>query len=100
MSTYETTMERENEEIEVEVDFDFQPAEKMTHDYPGCDASLEINSVICKCPECSQQMKQFLNDGQDTDGLFEIELTNDEQDHMEEEIMDWISNYDDERWDK
>jgi len=84
MSKYETTIENEKEEeIEVEVDFDFQPAEKMTHDYPGCNASLEINYV-----ETVDEKR------------VEIELNPDEQDRMEEEIMDWINNYDDERWDK
>ena len=82
MSTYETTIENENEEeIEVEVDFDFSPAEKMTHDYPGCDASLEINYV------------------ETVEGRVEIEFSPDEQDRMEEEILDWAVNYDDERWD-
>ena len=81
MSTYETTIETENgEEIEVEVDFDFSPAEKMTHDYPGCDASVEINQV------------------QTVDGK-EIELSKEDEELMVEEILDWTVNYDDERWD-
>jgi hypothetical protein len=80
MSTYETTIETEEAEVEIEVDFDFQPAEKMTHDYPGCDASVEINSV------------------QTVDGK-EIELSEEAEELMEEQIMYWIDNYDDERWD-
>ena len=82
MSKYETTIENGNEEeIEVEVDFDFSPAEKMTHDYPGYDAQLDINYV------------------ETVEGRVEIELSPDEQNRIEEEIMDWIDNYNDERWD-
>ena len=33
-------------EIAVELDYDTSPAEPMTHNYPGCDAELEITSVI------------------------------------------------------
>lgn len=29
-----------------EVDFDYQPAERMTRDYPGCSESVEINEVM------------------------------------------------------
>lgn len=82
MSTYETTIETENEEeVEVEVDFDFSPAEKMTHDYPGCDASVEINSIEA------------------ADGSKIIELSKEDEELLAEEILDWAVNYDDERWD-
>ena len=80
MSTYETTIETENEELEIEVDFDLSPAEKMTHDYPGCDASVDINYV------------------ETVDGK-EIELSKEAEELMAEEILDWAVNYDDERWD-
>lgn len=32
--------------VDVEVEFDFQPEERMTRDYPGCPAYIEIISVI------------------------------------------------------
>ena len=32
--------------IEFVAECDFQPAERMTRDYPGCDAELEINLPI------------------------------------------------------
>ena len=86
MSTYETTIERNDEEIEIEVDFDLQPEERMTHDYPGCDASVDVNyaEIVSKKPGCYQR---------------EVELSKEEEDRIEEEIMDWVVNSDDERWD-
>ncbi len=79
MSTYETTIENENEEeIEIEVDFDFSPAEKMTHDYPGCDASVDINYV------------------ETVDGK-EVKLTKEAEELMAEEIL-WSADHE-ERWD-
>jgi len=30
---------------DLDVSFDWQPYEAMTHDYPGCDESIEISSV-------------------------------------------------------
>jgi hypothetical protein len=81
MSKYETTIELENgEEVDVEVDFDFSPAEKMTHDYPGCDADVEINQVVT------------------VDGK-EIEITKEDEEFIKEQIFDWIDKYDNERWD-
>ena len=34
------------QEIQVDIQYDIQPEEKMTHDYPGCDAYCEITSVV------------------------------------------------------
>lgn len=31
----------------IDVDFDACPAERRTHEYPGCEAHLEINSARC-----------------------------------------------------
>ena len=81
MSTYKTTIELENgDEIEIEVDFDASPAERMTHDYPGCDASVEINYV-------------------EVAGGKTIELSKEDEELMEEEILDWLITQEDERWD-
>jgi len=33
-------------EIKVEIDYDTSPAEPQTHNYPGCDATLELTSVL------------------------------------------------------
>jgi len=35
-------------ELAVELDYDTRPAEPMTHNYPGCDAELELTSVIAR----------------------------------------------------
>ena len=32
-------------EIDAELEFYYSPAEKMTHDYPGCDEELILESV-------------------------------------------------------
>lgn len=32
-------------EVEFEVDYDFQPAERQTYNYPGCEADIQISSV-------------------------------------------------------
>ena len=32
-------------EVEFEVDFDYQPFERATLEYPGCDEGIEINEV-------------------------------------------------------
>jgi len=82
MSKYETTIELENgDELEIEVDFDATPAERMTHDYPGCDAEVEINQVV------------VITTGK------EIELSIEDEELLEEEILGWLESYDDERWD-
>lgn len=70
MSKYETTIENVEDELEIEVDFDFEPAERMTHDYPGCDAQVTINEVTVAGKE--------------------ICLTKDEEERIVEEIMDYI----------
>lgn len=70
MSKYETTIENVDDELEIEVDFDFEPAERMTRDYPGCDAQVTINEVLAAGKE--------------------ICLTKDEEERMVEEIMDYI----------
>ena len=31
--------------IDLDVEADISPAEKQTHDYPGCDASAQITSI-------------------------------------------------------
>lgn len=36
---------KHSDEFEFEVNADLSPAEKQTRDYPGCDASAEINSI-------------------------------------------------------
>ena len=72
MSKYETTIENGDDELEIEVDFDFEPAERMTRDYPGCDAQVIINEV--------------------TGAGKEICLTKDEEERMIEEIMDYIES--------
>ena len=33
-------------EIDVDIEYDIQEEEKMTHDYPGCDAYCIITSVV------------------------------------------------------
>ena len=38
-------LDSSEQEIAVDIEYDIQPFEKMTHDYPGCDASCEITSV-------------------------------------------------------
>lgn len=45
---YNTTIKPNSKEIEVEIDFEYQPAEPMSLDreYPGCDAELNIISVM------------------------------------------------------
>lgn len=45
MST-EYEYETEIGEQEVIVHFDYQPQERQTLEYPGCDASVTINAVI------------------------------------------------------
>jgi len=72
MSTYETTIENVEDELEIEVDFDFEPAERMTHDYPGSVAQVTINEV--------------------TAGGKEICLTKDEEERLIEEIFDYIKS--------
>lgn len=32
-------------EVECEVDFFYQPAERQTYDYPGCEESFEIEEI-------------------------------------------------------
>jgi hypothetical protein len=32
-------------EIDVELEFDYQPPEKMTHNYPGCEEELILTGV-------------------------------------------------------
>ena len=86
MSEYETTIERHDREIEIIVDFDFEPAEKMTHDYPECDAQVIINEI-----------RTF--DGSYHKNGSEVHLTKEQEERLREEIMDWISREDDERWD-
>ena len=81
MSTYKTTIELENgDEFKIAIDFDATPAERMTHDYPGCDAEVEINYIVT-------------SDGK------EIELSKEDTELMEEEILDWLVSQEDERWD-
>ena len=40
------TPDQQEVAVEVEVDFDYQPEEKQTRTYPGCDALISLNSVI------------------------------------------------------
>jgi hypothetical protein len=33
-------------ELEIEVDYDYQPSEKASSTYPGCESSVELNAVF------------------------------------------------------
>lgn len=79
-NTYETTLEIEDRDVDVEVDFDYDPPEKMTHDYPGCDEDVCVNEVKANGAE--------------------LNLTSDEIDHLRDEILDWIHEEKEERWDR
>ncbi len=35
-------------ELEIEVDYDYQPSEKATNTYPGCNSSVELNAVVVR----------------------------------------------------
>ena len=51
-------------DVPVTVHFDYQPAERMTRDYPGCEASVEINEVLYKGHEVeiSKEDEEWLKD--------------------------------------
>lgn len=61
-------IENVDEEIEIEVYFDFQPEERMTRHYPGCDPSVEICEVIradngvelCLLPDEQERIEEIL----------------------------------------
>ena len=63
-------IENVEDEIEIEVAFDFQPPERMTRHYPGCDASADIYEVIivetgaeiCLLPKEQERMEEELLD--------------------------------------
>lgn len=63
-------IENVGEEIEVEVNFDFQPAERRTWNYPGCDASLDICEI------------------RRTDNGAELFLLKEHEDDMAEELLE------------
>ena len=47
-------------ELEFEVDFDIQKEEKMTRNYPGCPADIEINEI--EAEGCLRGINQCLFD--------------------------------------
>lgn len=51
-------------ELDVAIEFDYQPPEPMTHDYPGCDAEIDITSVTFKKIELIDSLSD-----QEIDGL-------------------------------
>lgn len=80
-------IEQGEDELEVDIFFDFQPEERTTYDYPGCDAAVDICEVI------------LVESGAEICFLKDIESS------MEEEIL--VDHYDnlkrcldlgDERW--
>lgn len=55
----------------VDVEFDYQPAERMTRDYPGCEAEVTITSVKWRGLELindlsSDTIESLVEDGFDT----------------------------------
>jgi hypothetical protein len=50
MNAFKTLVEFDSlhdyNEVAVEVEYDYQPAERATSTYPGCDESVVINEVI------------------------------------------------------
>ncbi len=52
---------RSHVEIEVEIDYDYQPAEKQTLEYPGCDEEVIINSVIITSGPLKTDLMPYLH---------------------------------------
>lgn len=38
------------------VDFDYQPPERQTRDYPGCEANIDINEITPDADEHDQEI--------------------------------------------
>lgn len=85
MNTYETTIEYKDREIDVIVEYDYFPAERMTHDYPGCDEDIEITNV------------EF--DGNFTNEERNLIEENINEEQLRDEIFDYIHSESEERWD-
>ena len=54
-----THMEIGNLEVEVEVFYDFNPKERQTDTYPGCDAEVVISTVELDGQEITSTDVQF-----------------------------------------
>jgi hypothetical protein len=60
------------EEVEAIVEYDYQPKERQTYNYPGCDEAIDVCGVTIKGVTLSPEMQSALIDAlQDDDRLMD-----------------------------
>ena len=60
------------EEVEAIVEYDYQPEERQTYNYPGCDEAIDVCGVTIKGVTLSPEMQAALIDAlQDDDRLMD-----------------------------
>jgi hypothetical protein len=60
------------EEVEAIVEYDYQPKERQTYNYPGCDEAIDVCGVKIKGVTLSLEMQAALIDAlQDDDSLLD-----------------------------